>query len=183
MANILEIIQSNDMLKVALILLGVYLLVTYMQKKPTRAETMDNYYGIMPEQLENVEGEEKPMAEPQPEQKSEEQAPAPQETPQQVQIDKIVAGEDKVKPEDLLPKYDDANAFAKENPVSKLLKEQNFLISGYHVGINTVMQSNKIPYHDIRSLPPIPKEAVGPWNQSSFEQSPAQMRRFFEIGV
>jgi hypothetical protein len=181
MANILELIQSNDMLKVALILLGVYLLVTYMQKKPAKAETMDNYYGIMPEQLENVEGE-NPLAKPEPEQQAEQPAAAPV-SQQQVQVDKIVAGGDKVKPEDLLPKYDDANAFAKENPVSKLLKEQNFLISGYHVGINTVMQSNKIPYHDIRSLPPIPKEAVGPWNQSSFEQSPAQMRRFFEIGV
>lgn len=49
-----------------------------------------------------------------------------------------VAGKDQLKAEDLLPKYDDANAFAKENPVSNLLKEQNFLISGYHVGINTV---------------------------------------------
>jgi hypothetical protein len=43
------------------------------------------------------------------------------------------------------------------------------------------MQSNKIPYHDIRSLPPIPKESIGPWNQSSFEQSPAQLRRGVEI--
>ena len=102
---------------------------------------------------------------------------------QQKQIDRVVAGTTQLGAEDLLPKYDDANEFAKENPVSKLLKEQNFLISGYHVGINTVMQSNKIPYHDIRSLPPVPKESVGPWNQSSYEQSPAQLRRQFEIGV
>lgn len=178
MANILEIIQSNDMLKVALILLGVYLFVTYVQNKPQKAEGMENYYGMIPEQLENVEGE-KPMAQP-------EQPPAAEEVQpsvQQEQVDKIVAGGDQMKPEDLLPKYDAESEFANENPVSKLLKEQNFLISGYHVGINTVMQSNKIPYHDIRSLPPIPKENVGPWNQSSFEQSPAQMRRFFEIGV
>ncbi len=49
-----------------------------------------------------------------------------------------VAGKDQLKAEDLLPKYDDANAFAKENHVSNLLKEQNFLISGYHVGIHCV---------------------------------------------
>jgi hypothetical protein len=179
MANILELIQSNDMIKVALILLGVYIFFNYMKKGTRKAEQMENYYGIMPEQLENVQGEEKPIAKP--------QAPVEQvpvvKNAEQEHIDKIVAGADQVKADDLLPKYDAENEFAKENPVSKLLKEQNFLISGYHVGINTVMQSNKIPYHDIRSLPPIPKENAGPWNQSSYEQSPAQMRRFFEIGV
>mgnify|MGYP000046983598 FL=1 len=183
MANILELIQRNDMLKVALILLGVYLLVSYMQKP--RSEKMENYYGMMPEQLENVEGEqtaeEKPIAQP-PVEPTQPVAEVMQ-SPQKIQVDKIVAGSEQVKPEDLLPKYGAENEFAKENPVSKLLKEQNFLVSGYHVGVNTVMQSNKIPYQDIRSLPPIPKENVGPWNQSSFEQSPAQMRRFFEIGV
>jgi hypothetical protein len=183
MANILELIQKNDMIKVALILLGVYIFFNYMKVGTKRAERMQNYYGIMPEQLENVQGEnqgeEKPLAKPeQPEEQS-----LVQDNAEQQQIDKIVAGADQVKADDLLPKYDAENEFAKENPVSKLLKEQNFLISGYHVGINTVMQSNKIPYHDIRSLPPIPKENAGPWNQSSYEQSPAQMRRFFEIGV
>jgi len=183
MANILKLIQSNDMIKVALILLGVYIFFIYMKKGTRGAEKMQNYYGIMPEELENVQGE-----------KGEEESlirPEVQEVEQdlvgkkaeQEYIDKIVAGADQVKADDLLPQYDAENEFAKENPVSKLLKEQNFLISGYHVGINTVMQSNKIPYHDIRSLPPIPKENAGPWNQSSYEQSPAQMRRFFEIGV
>ena len=184
MANILELIQRNDMLKVALILLGVYLLVSYMQKP--KSEKMQNYYGMMPEQLENVEGEGEGEAEA--EEAIAQAAPVEpaaelEEPMQKIQVDKIVAGSAQVKPEDLLPKYGAESEFAKENPVSKLLKEQNFLISGYHVGINTVMQSNKIPYQDIRSLPPIPKENVGPWNQSSFEQSPAQMRRFFEIGV
>jgi hypothetical protein len=180
MANILELIQSNDMIKVALILLGVYIFFNYTKWGTKRTEKMQNYYGIMPEQLENVQGEEKPLAEPELQTIEQEQIG---KNAEQEQIDKIVAGEDQVKADDLLPKYDAENEFAKENPVSKLLKEQNFLISGYHVGINTVMQSNKIPYHDIRSLPPIPKENAGPWNQSSYEQSPAQMRRFFEIGV
>lgn len=181
MANILELIQRNDMLKVTLILLGVYLLVSYMQKP--KSEKMENYYGMMPEQLENVEGEKKDEEKPVVQAAPAKPAAEVKEDHQKTQVDKIVAGSAQVKPEDLLPKYGEENEFAKENPVSKLLKEQNFLISGYHVGINTVMQSNKIPYQDIRSLPPIPKENVGPWNQSSFEQSPAQMRRFFEIGV
>lgn len=85
-------------------------------------------------------------------------------------------------PDDLLPQYDEANEFAQQNPVSKLLKEQNFLVSGYHSGINTVMQSNKIAYHDLRSAPPIPKTDVGPFNQSSFEQPAGSNRRHFELG-
>lgn len=170
MANIFETIQKNDLLKVLLVLLGVYLLITYL--KP--AEKYGYYY---PEQLENVE--EKPLA--QPAAPVDEQGAAPSPSDEQQQIDKIVAGGEQLKAEDLLPKYDDANAFAKENPVSNLLKEQNFLISGYHAGINTVLQSNRIGNLDIRSLPPIPKEYVGPWNQSSYEQSPAQLRRGVEI--
>lgn len=89
-----------------------------------------------------------------------------------------------LKSEDLLPKYDEASAFAKENPVSKLLKEQNFLISGYHAGVNTVMQSNKIPYHDLRSAPAIPKQNLGPFLNSSYETfGGSSGRRFFELGA
>jgi len=129
----------------------------------------------MPEQLENVD--EKPIVQGEIEGAN---APiTPQE--QQQQIAKIVEDQDKIKADDLLPKYDDANAFAKENPVSKLLKEQNFLISGYHAGINTTLQDRKVGNLDIRSLPPIPKETVGPWHQSSYEQSPSQFRRGVEI--
>ncbi len=167
-ANILKFIQSNDMIKIALILVAFYLIITYTK---TKNESMENY--LVPEYLENVsQGDIAPI----------EQAPVKKDEEQE-RVDAIVAKGDEIKPSDLLPDYKAENEFSKENPVTKLLKEQNFLISGYHVGINTVMQSNKIPYHDIRSLPPIPKESVGPWNQSSFEQSPAQMRRFFEIGV
>jgi hypothetical protein len=90
---------------------------------------------------------------------------------------------EELKAEDLLPKYDEQNEFAQQNPVGELLKEKNFLISGYHLGINTIMSSNKLPYYDLRSLPAIPKEEVGPWSQSSYEKSPSNQRRGFEIGV
>ena len=171
MANILETIQNNDIVKVLLVVLGIYLLYTYYFKPQ---EQYNSYYGMIPEQLENVEV---PIVQGQTEGSN---APiTPQE--QQQQIDKIVAGSDQIKADDLLPKYDDANAFAKENPVSKLLKEQNFLISGYHAGVNTVLQSNKIGNLDLRSLPPIPKESVGPWHQSSYEQTGGQLRRGVEI--
>lgn len=182
MAKILDFLQSSGTVNVLLAVLVIVLVYLYMK-------------GSLFESLENI-SEEIPMA---PVQQIDQQPSLPslalgnglelqQEQPvvvdeQQKQIDRVVAGTTQLGAEDLLPKYDDANEFAKENPVSKLLKEQNFLISGYHVGINTVMQSNKIAYHDIRSLPPVPKESVGPWNQSSYEQSPAQLRRQFEIGV
>jgi hypothetical protein len=97
--------------------------------------------------------------------------------------DKIVAGSTQLTADDLLPKYDEASDFTKENPVSNLLKEQNFLISGYHMGINTVLQSNKIPYYDLRSAPVIPKQDVGPWSQSSFTETSSSKRRYFEIGA
>lgn len=84
---------------------------------------------------------------------------------------------------DLLPNYNDAKAMAAANPVTDILKDQNFLIGGYPVGIDTTVQSNKIPYLDLRSLPLIPKETVGPWNQSSYENSGGSIgRRQFEIG-
>ena len=181
MAKILDFLQSSGMVKVLLAVIIIVIIYVYMK-------------GSFFESLENI-SEEIPMAPVQEVQEVQQPSLAlgnglelQQEQPviideQQKQIDKVVAGTTQLGAEDLLPKYDDANEFAKENPVSKLLKEQNFLISGYHVGINTVMQSNKIPYHDIRSLPPVPKESVGPWNQSSYEQSPAQLRRQFEIGV
>ena len=172
MANILETIQNNDVVKVLLVVLGIYLLYTYYFKPQ---EKYMSYYGMIPEQLENVQQE---MTLAQPDSQSVE---APIAQMQQEQIDKIVAGSDQIKADDLLPKYDDANAFAKENPVSKLLKEQNFLISGYHAGVNTVLQSNKIGNLDLRSLPPIPKESVGPWHQSSYEQTGGQLRRGVEI--
>lgn len=145
--------RNKDWIKIALVVLAGYLLFNYMSK-----ETMDNtqvgqiYEGYQQKDDENVAYEEAKMIEA-------------MEVP-----DKAISNSQKLSAEDLLPKYDDANEFVKENPVSKLLKEQNFLISGHHVGINTVMQSNKIPYHDLRAAPPIPKESVSPFLNSSYEQ-------------
>jgi hypothetical protein len=183
MPDFFKMITSNDTVKILFVLFAIYLLITFVNKKSEKMDNTDIY--MVPEQMENEEEVYEQMENEEEVYEELENVSAgvvqPIETKEYTKVvgstnsEKISAG-------DLLPKYDDANAFAKENPVSKLLKEQNFLISGYHVGINTVMQSNKIPYQDIRSLPPIPKENVGPWNQSSYEQSPAQMRRFFEIG-
>jgi hypothetical protein len=168
MANVLENIKNNDILQVLLIILGIYLLYTYFKPQ----EKYGSYYGEMPEQLENVQ-QEMTIAQPEMTLAESESAGVP--------IQGFESRKQDIIAEDLLPKYDDANSFAKENPVSNLLKEQNFLISGYHAGVNTVLQSNKIGNLDLRSLPPIPKESVGPWHQSSYEQSAGQLRRGVEI--
>jgi hypothetical protein len=105
------------------------------------------------------------------------QAPPPQIAPDQQALPPLT-------PENLLQPNSEAAEFVQKNEVMDLLKEQNFLVAGHHVGLDTVLQSNKIAYHDLRSAPPISKEQVGPWNQSSYEQPAGGpvARRFLEIG-
>lgn len=167
--NVLKTFQSNKLIQFAVLIAVVYFLYTYMNM-----ETLENVEIPMTLQEPQVQAPQVPQV-------VEIQGMMVNDAEQQQQIDEIVAGKDQLTAEELLPTYNDQNEFAKQNPVSKLLKEQNFLISGYHVGINTVMQSNKIPYHDIRSVPPIPKESVGPWSQSSYETPVGANRRQLEI--
>lgn len=167
--NVFRIIQQNDMIKVLLVLVAVYIFMKYYKQ-----ENLDNTDAVVDTpkiaQLVDTSMDSKPAM-----MQTMDQA-------QQVQVDKIVAGSTQLSTEDLLPKYDDANDFAKENPVSKLLQDQNFLTSGYHMGINTIVQSNKIPYNDLRSCPPIPKnDNISPWMNSSFEMPTGAGRRQFEL--
>ncbi len=172
--NLIETIQKNDILKVLLILAGVYFFMTFYYK-----ETLENV-GESTVQVTQV-----PVT-----QALVQAAPAPMSlaacapigSAQQQEVASVVAGSTQLTTSDLLPKYDDASDFAKQNPVSKILQEQNFLQAGYHMGINTTVQSNKIPYLDIRSCPPIPKQEAGPWMQSSFEEPTGAKRRFLELG-
>jgi len=83
----------------------------------------------------------------------------------------------------LVPEYPEAADFTKNNPVSKILKDRSFLEVGHNIGTVTSVQSNKIPYLDIRSLPPIVKKQVSPFMRSSYEESPGQKRKYFEIGI
>lgn len=152
--------RKQDWIKIALVIFVGYLFITYINKeKMDNTEMGEIYEGYTPNEYETMSYEQPQMME-MVENTMPQQQPQPQLQPQPQQL----------QPDDLLPKYDDANEFVKENPVSKLLKEQNFLISGHHIGINTVMQSNKIPYHDLRAAPPIPKETVSPFLNSSYEQ-------------
>lgn len=169
--DILEMIQKNDIIKVILILLGVYFFMKFYNR-----ESLDNVSAEVREEP----AKQAPVVQGKP--ADAEQAPVLTPKEQQIQVDKVVAGSNQLSANDLLPVYDDANEFAQQNPVSQLLQEQNFLQAGYHMGINSVLQSNKIPYLDIRSCPPIPKRDVGPFNNSSFEQPAGSNRRFLEIG-
>ena len=165
MDNLIQTVKNNDLVKILLILGAVYLFMQYYHK----------------ENLENVEKIPVPTKVAEPLQDMPFAQNASATTTEAKQIDKIIAGPTTLTTKDLLPKYDDANEFAKQNPTSKLLQEQNFLTSGYHMGINSISQSHKIKYNDLRSCPPIPKQEVGPFNNSSYEMPAGAGRRYLEI--
>jgi hypothetical protein len=72
-------------------------------------------------------------------------------------------------PSDLLPQ-DSNNQWSQLNPV--LSNNQQFpdlLQAGYHIGLDTIGQSLRNPNYQLRSDPIIPKQEIGPWNQSTIE--------------
>ena len=82
---------------------------------------------------------------------------------------------------DLLPSDNGYNTWNESSPQAQgALSDQNFLASGHHYGINTVGQSLKNANKSLRSDPPIPQVAVGPWLQSTIEAD--TNRKQFEIG-
>lgn len=88
---------------------------------------------------------------------------------------------DTVTAQELLPRDDPYNMFSQVNPDTPgHLADQNFLESGHHFGINTVGSSLRNANQQLRSDPPIPQIAIGPWNQSTI--SPDTNRRAFDIG-
>ena len=80
---------------------------------------------------------------------------------------------------DLLPR--DANSqWAQVNPSGQgSLADQNFLTSGFHIGINTVGQSLRNANRQLRSEPLNPQVKVSPWQQTTIE--PDINRRPFEV--
>ena len=162
--SIFDTIQNNNVLKYALIAIVVYFIYTKYYK-----ETLENTVTVTNQPLV------------QPDLTLAEQASVPVQTPEQTHLDSIIAGQTQLTTQDLLPKYDSANDFTKQNPVSQLLQQQNFLQAGYHHGINTNMESNKIQYLDLRSCPPIPKNNnISPWQNSSYESPAGAGRRSLE---
>ena len=72
-------------------------------------------------------------------------------------------------PSDLLP--NDANSqWSTLNPMTQAgVNTPDLLQAGYHIGLDTIGQTLKNPNLQLRSDPIIPKQEVGPWNQSTYE--------------
>jgi hypothetical protein len=82
-------------------------------------------------------------------------------------------------PNELLPSQRD-NEWSSLNPASDDLTNVNLLSAGQIIGINTVGSSMRNANLQLRSEFPIPRQNVGPWNESTIE--PDTMRRGLEIG-
>jgi len=80
-------------------------------------------------------------------------------------------------PQDLLP-ADKNSEFATLNPVGSNSGgnlPQDMLSAGSMIGIDTIGQTLKNPNLQLRSEPAIPKQQVGPWNNSTFEPDLARV--------
>ena len=78
--------------------------------------------------------------------------------------------QDRLKPEDLLPRDAANSKWAQMNPAGQGdVKDQNFLTAGYHVGFDTQGSSMRNASHDFRSTPPNPRYNVSIWSQSTIE--------------
>ena len=87
---------------------------------------------------------------------------------------------DQLTPGELLP-TDSNSKWSQAVPSGQgELGDQNFLTSGYHVGVNTVGQSLRNANRQLRSEPPNPQVKVSPWLQTTID--PDINRRPLEIG-
>ena len=87
------------------------------------------------------------------------------------------AGPSVANPSDLLP-VDSNSQWSALNPVG--MNQGNVLMpdllqAGYHIGLDTIGQTLRNPTYDLRSDPVIPKQDVGPWNQSTIEPDLARV--------
>jgi len=82
-------------------------------------------------------------------------------------------------PNELLPSQA-ANEWSSLHPASDDLVNVNMLSAGQIIGINTVGSSMRNANLQLRSEYSIPRQNVGPWNESTIE--PDTLRRPLEIG-
>ena len=96
-------------------------------------------------------------------------------------LDQGLKSRKQLNPEELLPKDETANAWAKVNPKGQgSLELKNFTEAGYHLGVNTVGQSLRNANLQIRSEPANPSVPVSIWNNSTITSDSS--RRGLEIG-
>lgn len=91
---------------------------------------------------------------------------------------------DGLNPSDLLPKASpEATQFLASNPPSAGNPEnRNVLQAGYHIGVDTVCQSNKNPNLQLRSDPPISRTGPQPVFNASTIPFVQNNRRVLEVG-
>lgn len=91
---------------------------------------------------------------------------------------------DGLNPTDLLPKTSpEATQFLASNPPSAGSPEgRNLLQAGYHIGVDTVCQSNKNPNLQLRSDPPISRAGPQPVFNASTIPFVQNNRRVLEVG-
>jgi hypothetical protein len=84
-------------------------------------------------------------------------------------------------PSDLLPK-DQNREWSALNPVSMNQGGMvDLLQAGYHIGLDTIGQTLRNANLQLRSDPVIPKQDIGPWNQSTIEADLGRVP--LELGV
>jgi hypothetical protein len=88
---------------------------------------------------------------------------------------------DRLTADDLLPQDAANSRWAQVNPAGQGdVKDQNFLQSGYHVGLNTTLGNKRNGNLQFRSEPINSQKVVSPWLQSTIV--PDTQRRPLEIG-
>jgi hypothetical protein len=88
---------------------------------------------------------------------------------------------DRLTADDLLPQDAANSRWAQVNPAGQGdVKDQNFLQSGYHVGLNTTLGNKRNGNLQVRSEPINSQKVVSPWLQSTIV--PDTQRRPLEIG-
>ena len=108
--------------------------------------------------------------------------PSNYDTPQALAPTEVQSGSDykqvsTAAPQDLLP-ADKNSEFATLNPVSSNSGSnlpQDLLQAGSMIGVDTIGQTLKNPNLQLRSEPAIPKQQVGPWNNSTVEPDLARV--------
>lgn len=145
--------RDKIIILIALIVIG-FILVRYSDSKSMVLDGMDTGYPVAQQQQPSGSG-----------------APAAPVAPVAPAVPAVA------NPSDLLPV--DANSqWSALNPVG--MNQGNILMpdllqAGYHIGLDTIGQTLRNPTYDLRSDPIIPKQDVGPWNQSTIEPDLARV--------
>ena len=98
-------------------------------------------------------------------------APADSKAPAATTDTNVASTAGPANPNELLP-IDTNSQWASLNPVNMnqgSILNGDMLQAGYHIGLDTIGQTMKNANLQLRSDPIIPKQEVGPWNQSTYE--------------